>query len=469
MPARGVRGGSAPKGARKARSSSARTPRSKRTYVELGRTEFESGLRIVTERMPSVRSVTLGVWVGAGSRDERPAIAGASHFLEHLLFKGTPTRSARDIAEAFEAVGGDLNAFTSKENTCFYARVLDRDLPLAVEHMCDMLQHSLLRKPDFEAERQVILEEINMHEDSPDELIHDLFTESLWAGHPLGRPVLGTVHSITSTNRDQVMRFYRRRYTPANFVVAAAGNVEHDRVVDLVRTGMATGRVKRQGPSKWHLRSDAANAPKPTGATLVRNRPTEQAHICVGTNGLARSDPERFAFGVVNQALGGGMSSRLFQEIREKRGLAYSVYSYHAMYAEAGLFTVYAGTTPKRAEEVLGVIRREIDDVAGGGLTEKEFERAKGHMKGAFVLSLEDTSGRMSRIGKSEIAHGEILSVDETLDRIDQVTIEDARRVAERVLTGPMGLAVIGPFPQDAFGGSDLNAELAVAAHHGTP
>jgi predicted Zn-dependent peptidase len=435
--------------------------------VELGRTEFESGLRIVTERMPSVRSVTLGVWVGAGSRDERPAVAGASHFLEHLLFKGTPTRSARDIAEAFEAVGGDLNAFTSKETTCFYARVLDRDLPMAVEHMCDMLQHSFLRSPDFEAERQVILEEINMHEDSPDELIHDLFTESLWAGHPLGRPVLGTVHSITSMNRDQVKRFYRRHYTPASFVVVAAGNVEHDRVVELVRDGMKTGRVKREGPPAWRLR-EARDAPKPTGATLVRNRPTEQAHICVGTNGLPRSDPDRFAFGVVNQALGGGMSSRLFQEIREKRGLAYSVYSYHAMYAEAGLFTVYAGTTPKRAEEVLGVIRREVDDMGSGGITTEEFERAKGHMKGSLVLSLEDTSGRMSRLGKSEIAHGEILSVDETLDRIDKVTIEDARRVAERVLAQPMGLAVIGPFPQDAFGGSDLNAEIAVAAHHGT-
>ncbi len=436
------------------------------TDVELGRTEFESGLRIVTERMPSVRSVTLGVWVGAGSRDERPAIAGASHFLEHLLFKGTPARSARDIAEAFEAVGGDLNAFTSKENTCFYARVLDRDLPMAVEHMCDMLQHSLLRSPDFEAERQVILEEINMHEDSPDELIHDLFTESLWAGHPLGRPVLGTVHSITSINRDQVKRFYRRHYTPARFVVVAAGNVTHDRVVELVRRGMETGRVKRQGPSAWRLR-EARDAPKPSGATLVRNRPTEQAHICLGTNGLPRSDPDRFAFGVVNQALGGGMSSRLFQEIREKRGLAYSVYSYHAMYAEAGLFSVYAGTTPKRAEEVLGVMRREVHDLASGGLTPDEFDRAKGHMKGALVLSLEDTSGRMSRLGKSEIAHGEILSVDETLERIDAVTIEDARRVAERVLNQPMGLAVIGPFPQDAFGGSDLSAELAFAAHHG--
>jgi predicted Zn-dependent peptidase len=407
------------------------------------------------------------VWVAAGSRDERPEIAGSSHFLEHLLFKGTPTRSAQEIAEAFEAVGGDLNAFTGKENTCFYARVLDRDLAMAVEYMCDMLQHSLLRKPDFEAERQVILEEINMHEDSPDELIHDLFTETLWAGHPLGRPVLGTLSSITSVNRDQVRRFYKRHYTPASFVVSVAGNLEHEHLVELVQGGMETGAVRREGPSAWRLRAERGG-PSPSGATLVRKRPTEQAHICLGTNGLSRNDPDRFAFGVANQALGGGMSSRLFQEVREKRGLAYSVYSYHGMFAETGLFSVYAGTTPARAEEVLQIVRREIDDVGSGGLTEEEFVRAKGHMKGAFVLSLEDTSGRMSRLGKSEIAHGEILSVDETLERIDAVTLDDARRVAARVLARPMTLAVIGPFETGAFGGTDPAVEVAVAAHHGS-
>jgi predicted Zn-dependent peptidase len=434
--------------------------------IVLDRTEFDSGLRIVTERMPGVRSVTLGVWVAAGSRDERPEIAGASHFLEHLLFKGTPTRSARDIASAFEAVGGDLNAFTAKENTCFYARVLDRDLPMGVDYMCDMIQHSLLRSSDFEAERQVILEEINMHEDSPDEIIHDLFTETLWAGHPLGRPVLGTVQSITQTTRDQVKRFYKRHYVPANFVVVAAGNLEHKEVVSLVRKGMDAGRIKRQGPSAWRLRP-SRKPPKPSGATLVRKRQTEQAHICLGTNGLARNDPDRFAFGIANLALGGGMSSRLFQEVREKRGLAYSVFSYHSMYAEAGAFTVYAGTTPSKAEQVLGIIRGEVSDLRDGGLTEEEFEGAKGHMKGSLVLSLEDTSGRMSRLGKSEIAHGEILSVDETLDRIDRATRADAPRGCQRVLSQPMTLAVIGPFEQDAFGGSDPAAEVATAAFHG--
>ncbi len=434
----------------------------------VARTEFESGLRVVTERMPGVRSVTLGVWVATGSRDERPQIAGSSHFLEHLLFKGTKSRSARDIAEAFDAVGGDFNAFTSKETTCYYARVLDRDLPVAVELLADMLQNSLLRASDLDAERQVILEEINMHEDTPDDLIHDLFTETLWAGHPLGRPVLGTVESITAMRRDQVYRFYRRHYHPPNFVICAAGNLEHEGVVLELRKHMATGRVRSRGPSAWSLRQ-AARPPRPSGARLVKNRKTEQAHIMVGTNGLSRSDPDRFALGVVNGALGGGMSSRLFQEIREKRGLAYSVYSYHTMFAETGMFAVYAGTTPSRAEEVLGIVRRELADVAQHGLTQEEFDRAKGHMKGALVLSLEDTSGRMSRVGKSGIGHGEILTVDQILERIDEVTPQDAARAARRVLTQPMSLTVLGPFPKGAFGGSDAVAEASVAAHHGGP
>ena len=432
------------------------------------RTEFESGLRVVTERMPGVRSVTLGVWVSTGSRDETPAIAGSSHFLEHLVFKGTKTRTARDIAETFDAVGGDFNAFTAKETTCFYARVQDRDLDLAVELMADMIQHSVLKQTEFEAERQVILEEINMHEDTPDELIHDLFTETLWAGHTLGRPILGTVKSITEMKREQVLRFYRRHYRPSNFVIAAAGNVEHDPLIASLRRHMETGRIRSRGPTKL-VRRKPGMAPRPSGARLVRNRPTEQAHIVVGTNGLSRSDPDRFAFGVVNGAIGGGMSSRLFQEIREKRGLAYSVFSYHTMFAETGLFACYAGTTPSRAEEVLALVNDELHQVAERGLETEEFDRAKGHLKGSLVLSLEDTSGRMSRLGRSEIGHGEILTVDELLERIDRVTLEDCSLVARRVLSAPRALAVVGPFGQGAFGGSDEVAEAAVAAHHAGP
>jgi predicted Zn-dependent peptidase len=421
--------------------------------VAIRRTEFASGLRVVTERMPGVRSAALGFWVLAGSRDESPRISGSSHFLEHLLFKGTKERTARDIAEAFDAVGGDLNAFTAKEYTCFYARVLDRDVPMAIDHLADMLQHSVIRSADLDAERQVILEEIHMHDDAPDEVVHDLFTEALWPDHPLGRPVLGTVQTIEAASRDQVRRFYKRHYVPGNLVVVAAGNVDHDAIVEQLTSLMETGEPLPEGrASRWNLRS-AGSPPVPSGERLVKRRKTEQAHIVLGTNGLARTDPDRFAFLIVNTALGGGMSSRLFQEVREKRGLAYSVFSYQYQYTEAGQFAAYAGTTPARAEEVVGLLRREIDAVGSAGLEEEEFSRAKGHAKGSLVLSLEDPGGRMSRLGKSEISHGEILTVDQTLRRIDAVTPEDARRVAERVLSQPMALTVLGPFGVRSFRG----------------
>ncbi len=398
-----------------------------------------------------MRSVALGIWVDVGSRDERPAINGASHFLEHLLFKGTKKRTARQIAEAFDAVGGDLNAFTAKEYTCYYCRVGDQDLPMAVEYMSDMLQNSVIEPTDLEAERQVILEEINRQEDAPDDLIHDIFAEILWAGHPLGRPVLGTKETITAITRDQVNSFYRRLYRPPHFVIAVAGNVSQDRLCSLVEDQMDTGRRLSSGVGP-KVRT-AGRIPASHGSTVVRRRTTEQAHICLGTAAQSRRDPDRFAFGIVNSALGGGMSSRLFQEIREKRGLAYAVYSYHSMFAETGLFAVYAGTTPSRAEEVLTIARGELEDVAENGLQEEEFERARGHMKGSLVLSLEDTSGRMSRIGRSEISHGEILSVDEVLERIDAVGPEDAYRAARNVFDRPMALAVIGPFEEGAFDG----------------
>jgi predicted Zn-dependent peptidase len=443
------------------------SPRTRPRAIELSRSEYASGLRVVTEDMPGMRSVALGVWVDVGSRDERPSIAGASHFLEHLLFKGTKKRTATDIAEAFDAIGGDLNAFTAKEYTCYYCRVRDQDLPLAVKFMSDMLQNSVLAKKDFEAERMVILEEINMRDDDPGDLIHDLFAETVWQGHPLGRPVLGTRETVAGVSRDQIKRFYTRLYEPRHFVIGAAGNLRHEEVCRLVEENMDTGPM---------ISSDIAprvraggDVPPVTAATVVRNRPTEQAHIAIGTNGYSRKDALRFPFGVVNSVLGGGMSSRLFQEIREKRGLAYSVYSYHSMFAETGLFSVYAGTTPSKAHEVLSIINRELSSIAEGGLTDAELERAKGHLKGSLVLSLEDTSGRMSRIGRSEISHGEILSVDEVLERTDAVTKDDAVDVAREVFSRPMALAVVGPFEANAFeevmGEAAGEAPVAVAAH----
>jgi predicted Zn-dependent peptidase len=413
--------------------------------MSITRTEFTSGLRVVTERMPGVRSVSIGIWVLAGSRDERPAISGHCHFLEHLLFKGTETRTALDIAEAFDAVGGDVNAFTAKEYTCYYSRVLDRDLEMAVDYLVDMLQHSTISAQDLAAESDVILSEIDMHEDSPEDVVHDVFTEALWPGHPLGRPILGTKQRIAASTRASVRGFYRRHYVPGRLVISVAGNVRHDKLLAMLATRMDVGRpLGARGRSAKELRANH-RAPKPSGADVVRHKPVEQAHVVLGTNGLPRMDPDRFAFLIVNTVLGGGMSSRLFQEIREKRGLAYTAYSYHSQYTEAGVFSAYAGTTPGKAAEVVALMRREIEDVRDGGITEDEFERAKSHVRGSTVLSLEDPGSRMSRLGKSEVAHGEILTLDETLRRVSAITLDDAHAVAEQVLSRPMTLAVVGP------------------------
>jgi predicted Zn-dependent peptidase len=422
--------------------------------MPISRTGFDSGLRVVTERIPGARSVSVGFWVLAGSRDERPAISGHCHFLEHLLFKGTATRSALDIAQAFDAVGGDLNAFTAKEYTCYYARVLDRDLEMAVDHLADMFSNATITAEDLSAESQVILEEIHMHEDSPEDVVHDAFTEALWPGHPLGRPILGTEERIRAATRSSVRSFYRRHYVPGNLVVAVAGNVGHDDVVRMIRDRLPAGRIVRgSARGAWNLRT-GRRAPVAMGGSSIRRKRTEQAHVVIGTNGLRRTDPDRFAFWIVNTALGGGMSSRLFQEIRERRGLAYTAYSYHAQYTEAGLFGAYAATTPTRAREVIGLMRRELEDVRDGGLTPEEFERAKGHVCGSTVLSLEDPGSRMSRLGKSEVAMGEILTVDETLRRLKAVTLDDARRVAMQVLSQPMTLTVLGPSGAAAFRGA---------------
>jgi predicted Zn-dependent peptidase len=435
------------------------------------RTELPGGLRVLTERMPAVRSVTLGIWAGVGSRDETPRLAGASHYLEHLLFKGTKRRTARDIAEAMDAVGGETNAFTSKEYTCFYARTLDRDLPLAADILVDMLRSSRMASADVDAERTVILEEIGMHNDAPDDVVHDLFAEALFGGHPLGRPVLGTVDSITNMQRDAIVRYWRRHYVPGNLVVAAAGSLEHDRVVELVAeafgeagagepigpdrglSGRGRGRRRAAGSgSEAFGPREGRREPRVHGGVAVRRKPTEQAHVVLGTRGLSRSDPRRFALGVLNVAFGGGVSSRLFQEVREKRGLVYSIYSYAAQYTETGSFSVYAGAAPKRIHDVLAIIRDELERVVADGLTEAELERGKGHLEGSLVLGMEDTSGRMTRLGKSELTFGEILSVDEVIRRVDAVTDADVRAVAKEVLgTGPRALALIGPFDDDGF------------------
>jgi len=414
------------------------------TQTKFARTILDSGATVVTERMNEVRSVSCGLWWDVGSRDEPEGIAGASHFLEHLLFKGTPTRTAKEIADSFDAVGGDVNAFTGKEYTCFYSRVLDDDLPMAFDILSDMVRNSVVDAEELESERKVILEEIAMHEDAPDELVHDLFYRSLWAKHPLGRPVLGFNDTVGGVSRDEVVEYWRDRYAPPNLVVAAAGHVDHDDLVSRVETLFAEERGTRT--------SRDGGPPNTAGGVKVYKRPTEQAHMIVGTQALPRAHPDRHALGVLDTVLGGGMSSRLFQEIREKRGLAYSVYSYRSLYADTGSFAVYAGTTPQNAETVIDLVQDAIASVLEEGITEVELQRAKGHAKGALVLSGEDPGSRMNRVGRQQLTTGEILSIDELIERFEAVTMDDVKRVAKDILgKNSFQITVVGPFEEDAF------------------
>jgi predicted Zn-dependent peptidase len=408
------------------------------------RTELPGGLRVLTETMPGVLSATLGIWVGVGSRDESPAVAGSSHFLEHLLFKGTTTRSALEIATAMDAVGGEMNAFTAKEHTCYYANVLASDLPLAVTLLSDLVTEACNTAADLESERTVVLEEIAMRDDEPSDAVHDLFSETLFGDTPLGRSVLGTVESIEGLTRDDVDGWYRARYTMPSMVVTAAGRVDHQQVVDLVTAafGNRLGGDARPAP----LRLGEGAPAKPAGPAGLIARSTEQTHLLLGTPAMGRLDERRYAAAVLDTAVGGGMSSRLFQEIREKRGLVYSVGSALTHYAGAGAFSVYAGCSKKRVPEVLRLIRAELDRVAAEGISLEEVARGRGQLKGGLVLGLEDTGSRMSRLGKSELSYGEYLPVREVLDRVDAVDEDQVRAVAAELFSQETCLAVVGPY-----------------------
>ncbi len=412
------------------------------------KTRLDSGLRVVTDSLPQLRSVAVGFWVGTGARDEDDPRSGASHFLEHLLFKGTPTRTALDIAEAVESVGGEMNAFTSHEYTAFYVRVPDDQLGLAIDILSDVVWAPSLRPDEMDAERKVILEEINMRDDAPDELLHDLLAEAVFPDHPLGRSVLGSIESIEAMPRDSVADYHSQHYRPSNIVVAAAGNLEHERVVELVEQGLAANPGALGGrPAR------AAHPFAPARTLEVLRRPTEQAHIAIGLRAFSRDDPDRFALTVVNQVLGGGMSSRLFQEVREKRGLAYSVYAYRSAYEETGAMAVYAGTTPARVDETLGVLNTELDRFAeDGGVTDRELQAAKGHLTGSMALGLESSSSRMHRLGRSELTLGEIPTLDELVDSVNAVTPADVSRVIDRVFVdADRTLTVVGPFDAADF------------------
>ena len=395
-----------------------------------------------------MRSVAFGIWVAVGSRDERPSIHGASHFLEHLLFKGTARRDALEISSVMDAVGGEMNAFTAKEYTCYYARVLDEDLALAVDVVSDLVLSSVVTADDVEVERGVILEEIAMHDDDPGDVVHDTFAGALWGDSPLGRPVIGTVDSIESLSRSAIAGFYRRRYDLPHMVVAASGALDHDVLVRLVEQAFGE---RLTGPATPAPLRPTARPPRSYARVATAERVTEQANLVLGTTALPRDDPRRFALSVLSGALGGGMSSRLFQSVREERGLAYSVYSYTDAHADTGLFGVYAGCSPSKVGEVLDLVRAELADVAEHGVTDEEVRRSQGNLRGSMVLGLEDTGSRMSRLGKAELVHGEVLTPEEVLDRIRAVNPDEVREVARDILTRPRSLAVIGPYGDAAL------------------
>jgi predicted Zn-dependent peptidase len=407
------------------------------------RTILPGGLRVITEQVPGVRSASFGVWVNVGSRDEKGAQTGSAHYLEHLLFKGTSRRSALDISASIEAVGGDLNAFTTKEYTCYYARVLDQDLPLAIDVVCDVVVDALIRAEDVEAERGVILEEIAMNDDDPGDVVHDEFAAAVYGDSPLGRPILGTVETIEAISRNAINSFYRRRYRPEGMVVAAAGNLDHDQVVTLVRRAFADVLDDSCEPEP------ARTAPRrrlSSAGVHLTSRPTEQAHLVLGVPGIRRGDPRRYALSVMTAAFGGGMSSRLFQEVREKRGLAYSVYAYSQGFAESGLMGIYVGCLPAKVDTALDVCRTEIARLIRDGLTEEELVRGKGQVKGATVLGQEDTGARMTRIAKSELHDDALLSLDGLLAQVDAVSMDDVVAISRELLEQPTTLAIIGPF-----------------------
>ena len=415
-----------------------------RVASRVRRTILPGGLRVLTEEMTGARSVSIGVWVGVGSRDETPALHGASHFLEHLLFKGTHERSALDISILLDEIGGDFNAFTAKEYTCFHARVLASDLPDAIDVLGDMLTSSVITDEDVEAEREVILDEIAMHDDDPEDVVHNLFAAQAWGDSPLGRPIAGTEASIEALTPAQITRFYRRHYRPANMVVSVAGALDHADVVRHVERAFGRGHFLT-GDAAPVRPSLTEKARRVSPGTSHAQRPLEQVNVVLGMRGITRSDPRRFALGVLNTVLGGGSSSRLFQEVRELRGLAYSVYSFGSHHADAGLVGVAAGCLPAKYDEVLAVVREELRKMAAEGITEVELVRGKRQLAGSMILGLEDAGSRMSRNGKAELVYDELLGLDEVLARIEAVTLEEVGSLAADLFGNPELLAVVGP------------------------
>lgn len=418
------------------------------------RSVLPGGVRVLTEEMPGQRSATIGFWVAVGSRDEADGQHGSTHFLEHLLFKGTKRRTALEIASAFDEVGGESNAATAKESTCYFARVLDSDLPMAIDVIADMITGAVLDPAELEQERDVILEEIAMDSDDPTDVAHEKFVAAVLGSHPLARPIGGTPDAIKAVARDSVWEHYQRYYRPEELVITAAGGLDHDVVCDLVQKALeAAGWQLDPGASPVDRRATNRAVITGTSGLHVVKRPVEQANIIMGCPTIVATDDRRFVMSVLNAVLGGGMSSRLFQEIREKRGLVYSTYSFTAAYADAGYFGMYAGCTPSKVRQVLELLGVELDKLAKDGITEEELRKAVGQLSGGIVLALEDTGSRMSRLGRAELVSGEFQDIDETLARIKAVTVDEVQELARELAAAPRTITVVGPFEEtETFG-----------------
>ncbi|MFP3581131.1 pitrilysin family protein [Arthrobacter sp. fls2-241-R2A-200] len=418
------------------------------------RSVLPGGVRVLTEAMPGQRSATIGFWVAVGSRDEAEGQHGSTHFLEHLLFKGTKRRTALEIASAFDEVGGESNAATAKESTCYFARVLDTDLPMAIDVIADMVTGAVLDPAELEQERDVILEEIAMDSDDPTDVAHEKFVEAVLGTHPLARPIGGTPDAIRAVARDSVWEHYQRYYRPEELVITAAGGLDHDVVCNLVLDALtAAGWQLEPGVSPVQRRATNQAVISGTPGLHVVKRPVEQANIIMGCPTMVATDDRRFVMSVLNAVLGGGMSSRLFQEIREKRGLVYSTYSFTAAYADAGYFGMYAGCTPSKVRQVVDLLGVELDKLAQDGITEEELRKAVGQLSGGIVLALEDTGSRMSRLGRAELVSGEFQDIDETLARIQAVTVDEVQELARELAEAPRTITVVGPFEDnETFG-----------------
>ncbi|WP_310550365.1 M16 family metallopeptidase [Paenibacillus glufosinatiresistens] len=398
---------------------------------------LSNGLRVVMENIPTGRSVAFGIWVKTGSRNETPDINGISHFIEHMLFKGTDRFDAKGIAEQFDAIGGNLNAFTAKEYTCYYTKVLDEHLPIAVDVLSDMFLKSQLDPEELAKERNVILEEISMCEDTPDDLVHELMSAAAYGSHPLGMTILGQKDVLLGMGPDDLRSYMKKQYTVENTVISLAGNLGNEEAVVQL--------LERYFAGFDNPGSEAAlTPPEFQGELLFQRKKTEQNHICLSLPGCAIDDPLQYAMVLLNNTIGGGMSSRLFQEIREKRGLAYSVYSYHSAQADSGLFTVYAGTAPKQTREVLELTKEMLADLAAKGLSEDELSKGKEQLKGSLILSLEGASSRMNRLGKNELMLGRHESLDDVIERIQNVSMKDVDALLDRMFARPLAAAMVG-------------------------